>query len=163
MSGSPRAQHRTRLNFPSKRLTLELVPQIPKCSNFRVLMTITALHEGEKAAPRADYEAAGLTYGGCSVCPTTWDPQGEMTKCHFYMTKLGAQARETPPLKLKLADGVSSAPRLPRHTSHFGRNEATRADTGLHTESLSLCAKKQELLSWFSDTSRVQNNSMRIS
>jgi hypothetical protein len=44
-------------------------------------MTITSLHEGERAVKPADLERAGLTYEGFSPTPTTWDPSAEVPVC----------------------------------------------------------------------------------
>uniref|UniRef100_A0A7S0VWL7 DOT1 domain-containing protein n=1 Tax=Hemiselmis tepida TaxID=464990 RepID=A0A7S0VWL7_9CRYP len=82
----------------------KLLAQIPRCSNCRVLMTITSLHEGERAVPPEDLVKAGLTYAGKTPTPTTWDPDGSVTSTHYYVTKLGAEAREVEPIKLKLVD-----------------------------------------------------------
>jgi len=83
----------------------KLLAQIPKCKNFRVLMTITSLHDGERAVPADDLANAGLTFVGKTSTPTTWDPEGSVTSTHFYLSKLGAETREIDPLKLKLVDG----------------------------------------------------------
>eukprot|EP00285_Hemiselmis_virescens_P016467 CAMPEP_0173392716 /NCGR_PEP_ID=MMETSP1356-20130122/20826_1 /TAXON_ID=77927 ORGANISM="Hemiselmis virescens, Strain PCC157" /NCGR_SAMPLE_ID=MMETSP1356 /ASSEMBLY_ACC=CAM_ASM_000847 /LENGTH=284 /DNA_ID=CAMNT_0014350593 /DNA_START=33 /DNA_END=887 /DNA_ORIENTATION=+ len=82
----------------------KLLAQIPNCKNFRVLMTITSLHDGERAVPPEDLEKVGLSYAGKTSTPTTWDLDGSVTCTHFYTTKLGAEAREIDPIKLKLAD-----------------------------------------------------------
>jgi hypothetical protein len=73
------------------------VHQVPKAKKLKIIMTITSLHDGERAVPAADLEKAGLTYEGFSPTPTTWDPAGEVTKTHYYCT---AKGRELPPLKV---------------------------------------------------------------
>ena len=60
-------------------------------------MTITSMHDGERAVAPEELEKAGLTYEGFSVTPTTWDPAGEVTKTHYYCT---AKGRELAPLKV---------------------------------------------------------------
>jgi len=85
----------------SEDMHLRLLEQVPKAKRLKIIMTITSLHDGERAVPAADLEKAGLTYEGFSPTPTTWDPAGEVTKTHYYCT---AKGRELPPLKLKLVD-----------------------------------------------------------
>ena len=54
---------------------------MPKAKNLKIIMTITSLHDGERAVPPAELEKAGLTYEGFSPTPTTWDPSAEVPVC----------------------------------------------------------------------------------
>ena len=55
--------------------------QVPTAKNLKIIMTITSLHDGERAVPPEQLEKAGLTYEGFSMTPTTWDPSGEVCVC----------------------------------------------------------------------------------
>ena len=64
------------------KITPHLAPlQVPKTKNLKIIMTITSLHDGERAVKPADLEKAGLTYEGFSPTPTTWDPSAEVPVC----------------------------------------------------------------------------------
>ena len=54
---------------------------MPAMSGSSSKVTITSLHDGERAVPPAELEKAGLTYEGFSPTPTTWDPSAEVPIC----------------------------------------------------------------------------------
>jgi hypothetical protein len=85
-------------------LTTEMLLRIPKCENFRCLMCVTSIHDGEKGVKPEELEAAGLTYVAKRPIPTTWDPEAKVTNIHYYLTKKGMEGKDIPKLKLKLVD-----------------------------------------------------------
>mmetsp|Transcript_905 Transcript_905/g.1526 ORF Transcript_905/g.1526 Transcript_905/m.1526 type:complete len:269 (-) Transcript_905:80-886(-) len=82
---------------------LKLLEQVPKCRNLKVIITITSLHDGNRAVPPEKLEEAGLAFMGDTVAPTTWDPE---SKVHFYCT---AKGQEPENLRLKLVDAEKFA------------------------------------------------------